>query len=325
MNTTTPSPLLRPALGIVLPLLLVVAALLPFWLYQARLPEPLAAHWGLDGRPDGAMRRAVLLALIGVLVVVPAAGMVFIARRRNAQRGDISGPLAVAGFVAGLTVTLAWMTVAANLDADSWRQAGGLSLLTAAVPVLIGAALGYGLSVLARPLESPRSAASTKPGVGLAHGARAVWIGSARSMWAKPLMIGFVLMGAVLAGVRPLAGVVVGLIGVLAGMSFTSIRVQVDRNGVRIAYGALRWPVQRVKLADIHRATAMHINPLAWGGWGYRGSLRVMRRAAVVLRGGEGMRLELSGERTLVITVDDAETAAGLINDLLAAGRQAGR
>lgn len=325
MNTTTPSPLLRPALGIVLPLLLVVAALLPFWLYQARLPEPLATHWGLDGRPDGAMRRAVLLASICVLVVVPALGMAFLAWRRNAQRGDISGPLAVAGFVAGLTVTLAWMTVAANLDAHSWRQAGNLNLLTAVVPVLVGAVLGRSLAVLARPLESPRSTDSGESSIGLAHGARAVWIGGARSRWAMPLMIGFLLLGAVLAGVRPLAGVVVGLIGVLVGMSFTSIRVKVDRNGVRIAYGALRWPVQRVKLADILQANALHINPLAWGGWGYRGSLRVMRRAAVVLRGGEGVRLELTGERTLVISVDDADRAAGLINDLLAAGRRAGK
>jgi hypothetical protein len=46
-----------------------------------------------------------------------------------------------------------------------------------------------------------------------------------------------------------------------------------------------------------------------------------MRRAAIVLRAGQGIRLELDGDRTLVITVDDAELGAGVINDLIAANR----
>jgi hypothetical protein len=58
-----------------------------------------------------------------------------------------------------------------------------------------------------------------------------------------------------------------------------------------------------------------------WGGWIYQGSLRLLRRAAIVPHEGQGMRLELEGERTLDIAIDDAEQAAGVINDLIAAKR----
>jgi hypothetical protein len=73
-----------------------------------------------------------------------------------------------------------------------------------------------------------------------------------------------------------------------------------------------------VALRDVVQAEAIDIRPLEWGGWGYRGSLRLMGRAAVVLRAGPGVRLELRGGRVLAVTVDDAETAAGLLNDLVA-------
>ena len=54
--------------------------------------------------------------------------------------------------------------------------------------------------------------------------------------------------------------------------------------------------------------------PMEHGGWGYRGSLRLTQRAAVVVRSGLALRLELQGGKRLSITVDDAGTAARLIN-----------
>lgn len=57
-------------------------------------------------------------------------------------------------------------------------------------------------------------------------------------------------------------------------------------------------------------------------GWGYRGSRRTFGRAALVLRTGPAIRLDLTDNRTFAVTVDDAATGAGLLNDLRArAGR----
>jgi hypothetical protein len=94
--------------------------------------------------------------------------------------------------------------------------------------------------------------------------------------------------------------------------------VCVDQRGLWVHWGTFGLWRTGVPLSDVVRAEAIDIHPLQWGGWGYRGSLKVMGRAAVVLRKGPGMRLELRGDRVLAVTVDDAGTAAGLLNDLVA-------
>lgn len=73
-----------------------------------------------------------------------------------------------------------------------------------------------------------------------------------------------------------------------------------------------------VPLRDIVRAEAIDVSPMEWGGWGYRGSQWLLGRAAIVMRAGPGLRLDLRSGRVLAVTVDDAGTAAGLLNDLVA-------
>ena len=53
--------------------------------------------------------------------------------------------------------------------------------------------------------------------------------------------------------------------------------------------------------------------PLAYGGWGWR---RRPGRSAVVIRAGDGLVLRLRSGGTIVVTVDGAHTAAGLVNDV---------
>ena len=84
-----------------------------------------------------------------------------------------------------------------------------------------------------------------------------------------------------------------------------------------ISYGWFGWPTTRIALADISRATVIDIHPAEWGGYGYRGSRRVFRRAAVVLRRGEGIRLDIADGTVFAVTVDDAATGAGVLNNLL--------
>jgi hypothetical protein len=41
------------------------------------------------------------------------------------------------------------------------------------------------------------------------------------------------------------------------------------------------------------------------GGWGYRGSLKLLRKASLVTRRGDALQLDLVGGRRFVVTVDD--------------------
>jgi hypothetical protein len=104
----------------------------------------------------------------------------------------------------------------------------------------------------------------------------------------------------------------------IALTALAEVHVRVDEQAMRIAFGPLGFPRMKVAVDRIAHAEKMAVQPMANGGWGYRGSLTALGRAAVVIRGGEGLRLALRDNKTLVVTVDDAETGAGLINDLVA-------
>jgi hypothetical protein len=165
--------------------------------------------------------------------------------------------------------------------------------------------------------DAPSQAQGAPPSAGLLAGERALWIGTVRCRWIGWLAVGLLLAGAVSMGtVRALAGLGLVVAGLIV-LAFTALEVRVDRRGVHIAFGALRWPTMNVDLGSIARASAIDVVPMQWGGWGYRGSLRLFGRAAIVLRGGEGLRLDLANGKWLLVTVDGAEQAAGVVNDLL--------
>jgi hypothetical protein len=74
--------------------------------------------------------------------------------------------------------------------------------------------------------------------------------------------------------------------------------------------GPRRWPRMSLSLADVATIEVIDdIAPLRYGGWGYRGSLRLYRRAALVLRRGPGLRVKLRDGRVFVVTVDDPQGA----------------
>jgi len=122
-----------------------------------------------------------------------------------------------------------------------------------------------------------------------------------------------------IAGGAP-GAVVPGAILVAAGLpvlAFVEVHVQVTDEALRVLYaGRLRRPVTTVPLADVETAEVVAVRPMRHGGWGYRGSLRVFRRAAVILRKGPGVRVGLRRGRVFLVTVDDPE---GLVAALGAA------
>jgi hypothetical protein len=103
--------------------------------------------------------------------------------------------------------------------------------------------------------------------------------------------------------------------------AFCRVDVTVDDIAVTIRYGLTRWPVQRVTLDRVRRVQAIDLQPIEWGGWGYRGSLRLRKKAAVVLRKGPALRLELDEDFVeLAITVDDPAGAVAAITAVLSSG-----
>ena len=146
---------------------------------------------------------------------------------------------------------------------------------------------------------------------------RAAWTGRAHLAWWLPLVL--IAIGVILVvSARSLVGAIPAALLLLVYLAFGWIKVTVDVRGLQIRYGVLPRPVTSVPLDDIRRAERIDLAPLQWGGWGYRGSRKAFGRAAVVLRGGDAIKLQLTDGGEFAVTVDDAATGAALLTDLLA-------
>jgi len=110
---------------------------------------------------------------------------------------------------------------------------------------------------------------------------------------------------------------IIALLATIPVMAFTKIRVTCGDQGLTIDYGVLRWPSQTIELDRIDSASVIEVKPIQWGGWGYRGSLRLFRRAAVNLRKGPGIRLDLKRGRTFVVTVDEPALGVNVLNQAI--------
>lgn len=134
-------------------------------------------------------------------------------------------------------------------------------------------------------------------------------------------VIGVVGVGLVAAGVVT-GAILVAAVGLSVGLlaeAFLRIEVSLDDTHLRTAFGLLRWPVVRIPLAEIERLEYVaDLRPARYGGWGYRGSLTLLKRAAVILRRGEGVIFALTGGRRFIVTVDDAESLARAVQDRIA-------
>ena len=137
-----------------------------------------------------------------------------------------------------------------------------------------------------------------------------LWAGTCRSRFAVPTTAAIVgTGGALAAAVNPVLGGYVAVAG-LAVLPLVSVTVEVTADVLRCRFaGPGGWPTVSIPVAEIERAEAIDVQPLRYGGWGYRGSLRLFRRAAVNLRSGPGLRLALTGGRVFVVTVDGPEGA----------------
>ncbi len=293
----------------------VVAITLLGW--RSSLPDPLATHFDLGGTPDGSTGRD-LFCWITLNVVVLVAGVGLVAAWRGHGRTVVAGWAGLSSFLAWLCAGIVVWTVVIHRGVTDWRQVDG-PMWPGLATMIVAASAAAALSTrLALGLAGVVPADTTDGRLGLGPDELATWTHRQRAAW--PLVLS--AAGAVLVAVGVLtATVVIGVVGgilMVVGVEMSSMRVTVDRRGLSVGWGPFCLPTTRIALDRVGRATGTDIRPMSWGGWGYRGSLRLMGKAAAVLRAGEGIRVDLRDGRQFAVTVDDATTGARLLNDLAA-------
>ncbi|MGY0057742.1 DUF1648 domain-containing protein [Streptomyces sp. LZ34] len=318
----------RRTLVVALPFVLACAAVITTYAaLRDRLPDPLATHFPASGKADGfSSATSFVWVAIAVLAVQ---GAVFAVLAHRSGRGLGSLRLMVA-LAYGESVLLGYAfpaTLFANADVPDaadvrlpmWQLAVALAC------ALPAAAVGW---LLAGADAPPGDRAADRSGgphrLPLGEGEVASWTHTVTSRVLLAVGSALAGVGAVLAfTVSPEGGLPMAVMGVIAVL-LSGCRVTVDRRGLTVSPPVVRLPRLRVPLGRIEEATSREVDAYGdFGGWGYR--IRA-GRSGLVLRSGDALCLRLSTGKEFVVTVDDARTAAALLNTLVhRADRGAGR
>ncbi|MEH6373588.1 hypothetical protein V7793_04385 [Streptomyces sp. KLMMK] len=222
----------------------------------------------------------------------------------------------IGGAVAVLTGWLVVAVLVANTDADDTSSvtlpgtqaalAFGAAALYAAVAWLI-----CGKAEEPETVSGPSTEASRLP---LGDSETAGWTRIAGSQ-VLPVTGALVLTAGLVVGfttgwVPALPLLVTGALMAL----LTGARVTADRRGITVTPSIAPWPRLNVPLQRIAEVTHRPIHPLRdFGGWGYRARPGA---SGIVLRSGDAIAARLTTGSEFVVTVDDAATAAALLNTL---------
>lgn len=297
--------------------------------FGERLPDPLASHWGADGRADAHLSVAKTVVSLELLWLFFCGIAVQISWRGQERRRVRAGAGLILGMGIGLVAGLLTVILHANLDAASWRDASKVGWREVGLLLLFAAATSLaGWLVLNRGPDEAPSGFVESPAVPLRKGEDPVWNQAVRNRGL--LVLGLVMTAGGLLGIllvllipdeplyapaMPLA--IVALCGLMV-LAFSSARVTVDQQGLAVALGPLGWPVKRIALDRITKAGVQTRHPGEVGGWGYRTGLR---QTTVMLRSGECLVVEHGPkQKQFAVSVDDAGQGAALLNSLRGRG-----
>ncbi len=300
-------------IALLAPILTLVVRLV----WASETPDPLPTHWNASGQVNGTTAATPFfwwMLTISAVLALAAIAVVYLRRSRDA--GRLLAAILVGG--AWQVAAIYVLSVGLSHGADNAQT---VTLPWLAVVLLVAFPLAIGVLVwFLLPLSAPAVQQLPHSSLQLSSNERVTWISHAHStgIWiaATVLAVGglvglfFVVVPAVIA---------FGVAILLAGASEVAVRV--DREGLHTLWGPLGWPRQVVHLDEIVRARAEIINPMRWGGWGYRVT---SRGTAANIRTGPGIVVERTTGSSYVVTVDEAAQGADVLNALLVRERSTG-
>lgn len=315
-TTTGPVALRRTAAGASLwgP---VVALLVAATALRTILPDRIASHWPATGRPDGFSGTwsffTVTVAITAVLAVI---GTIVLVRSRDGRQVR-----ALATVIASTAAVIgaAWIVSAAvTVQAGSAEDA----VLGWGLAVVIATLLWGGVAWLLLPFElapvpdTDRVVpVQTRPGERLAWTGRIgsllfEWLGAVMFLVGVAMLLTLVSAGS---GV-PIVAILAMLVAGVAVITLGRARLTVDQRGIRLVTTLFGIPLMRIPLEAMESIDVDVIEPMAWGGWGYRTS---PGRRAYVSRRGPGIVVTKVRGGLAAITTPDAEEAASVAAALL--------
>ncbi|MFF4605091.1 DUF1648 domain-containing protein [Streptomyces sp. NPDC001339] len=290
---------------------------------STRLPDRMAVHFGAGGRADDySSSQGFLTGCVAVLLVLGiVSGLLTLLRAPAAAMPWLIATMYTIAASVGSGMCLLLLANAnaevTDADASAVRLPAWPHMAVMLAAALVAGVLGYLLAGGAPRRPSRQEPGDDAPRLDLPAGTTAGW---SRAISSPPLVAVAVvpLCAGLFFALRAdvLTGGYLFAVGVLV-LAVTSVRVTVDRRGLTLAPLLLR-PVapwirfRRIALDRVTEATSRRIDCLAdLGGWGYR---HRPGASGLALRSGDGIVIRLTNGREFMVTVDDAATAAALLN-----------
>jgi hypothetical protein len=328
-DRTAPRPVARRRfvlVALVFPLVVVLAAAAAQVLLIPDLTATVPTHWGPGGVVDGwgpAWTFPAITAGIGsgVVALLAAIGL------SGVGQADGNGPGQRLRFLAASTVfTGVFLAICLSVSGAGDENLGPHLV----VGLLTGAALG-GLAawwVYRVTWDVEGEDAPIRPAAApLAQGADTTWfrrVGLGKVTWiingAVVALCAVIVVVAVVDARRNPVGAAftlwvscgVAALVLLMVPTLTSVTVRVDASGLSIR-GLLGFPRLSAKTQDIERAEVLPVSAMGqFGGWGWRYSPG--SGWGVIMRSGEAVQVTRTNGSSLTVTVDDAVSAAALLN-----------
>lgn len=296
------------------------AALVASW--RDDLPNPVATHWSSDGADGFSAPGFVVAAPIVIGVLGALLSGVLCAR--STDRSIIRSVVGIVAGVAFSTIGIVVLTTsmqrgvsdAADVGTPQWQIGCALA---------VGVVCGIGLAAAVPGWRTDVSDdVGVRPELMLGAGERFMWTRAVSMSAGASVILGvaMVVLTTLTVVLRSWIVLAALVLVVAASLLVWTVRVTVDQSGVSIR-GRLGWPRTYAPMATIDHAEVVSVRALRdFGGFGYRISVRGDLKGVkgFVFRSGSALLVvRCSGAREVVV-VDDARTAAGLINHVVRHG-----
>lgn len=315
--------------GVIVPLVIVAAGTMATLVSLPLLPDPIAVHWGMSGAVDrtGPVWLAIL---IPALVVFGYSGFAFLIIGPAAETGHFTGNqrllLAIGPFFATIVtgvITGSVLIQRGLTDAMDAPSVLPVVLIAFVAGIVIGVVAWFALppvSILPEPSSEPI------PVIALGPTDRVSWtqhIEPQRALGVPVIIVSALAVtgGAVALWLTASIGaflfyVIVMLVLLVLVIGTLFWRVTIDGRGFR-AISTVGLPRFVIPLAEIESADVTNVQPVGdFGGWGIRWGGK--GRVGIILRTGPAIEVRRKDGRSLVVTLNDARTAAGVVNSLVA-------
>ncbi|WOC13501.1 DUF1648 domain-containing protein [Gordonia sp. MP11Mi] len=304
------------AVGFVTPALVTLIAVVVQAMAIAELPAEVAVHWNASGDADrwGSPWTMVIGAIVVGLVSIGVSAVNYRQLREGTPGGTFRWVSTASAALATATAVIFAGTLVAQTDGDT---ASPVSLIgIAAIAALLVGAVGW----YVQPTDPPAEPGRRVEPMGLAPGGRAVWLHTVTAsrgiLVVTALIFVFALICMLVAWMNGgstsalWAAIAIVVITIAAISTIVAYHVRIDSTGltVRSIAGLPRWHVPAHDIEDVSVIDVRAIGD--FGGYGIRFS---RGRMGIVLRSGTAVAITRTNSRPLVITIDDAATAAALL------------